>query len=142
MTTDRAAYTSGLRKLADLLDEHEELPLPYDGTVIEMLWIQTVPEYDEQRRLAQTFARLIPGTVAKSPRGDALDLIGAIDGLNVQMIVDRDAVCERVVTGTREVTEDVPDPAALAAVPTTTVTRTVEDVEWVCRPLLTEAASA
>lgn len=49
---------------------------------------------------------------------------------------DREQVCERVVVGTREVTEEVPDPEALAAVPTTTVTRTEEIVEWECRPLL------
>jgi hypothetical protein len=43
------------------------------------------------------------------------------------------------VTGTREVTEQVPDPEALAAVPTTTVTRTEDVTEWVCRPLLADA---
>jgi hypothetical protein len=43
------------------------------------------------------------------------------------------------VVGTREVTEEVPDPEALAAVPKVTVTRTVEDVRWECRPLLAEA---
>jgi hypothetical protein len=58
-----------------------------------------------------------------------------VHGLKVKVTTYRDAVCERVVTGTREVTREVRDPDALAAVPTTTVTETVEDVEWVCAPL-------
>ncbi len=45
---------------------------------------------------------------------------------------DRAKVCERVVTGTREVTEEVPDPDA----PKVTVTRVVEDVEWRCSSIL------
>ena len=32
MTTNRTAYTQGLRALADALDHDPELPLPYSGT--------------------------------------------------------------------------------------------------------------
>lgn len=53
----------------------------------------------------------------------------------------RDQVCERVVTGTREVVEEVQDPEALAAVPTITQTRTEDIVEWVCRPILAADSS-
>jgi heme-binding NEAT domain protein len=56
--------------------------------------------------------------------------------------VDREEICERIVTGTREVTVEVPDPEQLAAVPTVSVTKTVEDVEWICRPLLDDATTA
>ena len=65
-------------------------------------------------------------------------------GVYASVVVDRPAVCERVVTAVREVTREVPDPEALAALPTTTVTETVEDVEWRCLPLLAddEAVSA
>lgn len=56
--------------------------------------------------------------------------------VKVDVYAGRDEVCERVVVGTREVTEEVPDPEALAAVPTVSVTKTVEDVEWKCLPLL------
>jgi hypothetical protein len=51
-------------------------------------------------------------------------------------------VCERVVTGTRLETKEVPDPEALKAVPLVTVTETVEDVEWRCMPLLADLTSA
>lgn len=56
--------------------------------------------------------------------------------VTVDAYAARDEVCERVVVGTREETKEVPDPEALAAVPTVTVTETVEDVEWRCLPLL------
>jgi len=139
MTTadTRADYIAGLRALADLLDKHEELPLPYHGRNSDLLWIEsgtdTLP-------VAQTFARTIPGSIDKRIREQdgAFDLLGQIHGLRVAMILNRDAVCTRVVTGTREVTEEIPDPAALAAVPKTTVTRTEEVAEWVCQPFLAD----
>ena len=53
--------------------------------------------------------------------------------------VDRDEICERVVTGTKTVTREVPDPDA----PKISVTETVEEVEWRCRPILpAEAVTA
>ncbi|GLZ34857.1 hypothetical protein Lesp02_70440 [Lentzea sp. NBRC 105346] len=67
-----------------------------------------------------------------------VDLTFGCVGLHVYAA--RDEVCERVVVGTREVVEEVPDPEALAAVPTTTVTRTEEIVEWQCKPLLAGGA--
>ncbi len=48
----------------------------------------------------------------------------------------RDDVCERIVTGTHQVTETGKDPEALAAVPEIEVTKTVEDVEWRCGSIL------
>ena len=56
--------------------------------------------------------------------------------VGLHVFAAREEVCERVVVGTREITEEVPDPELLAAVPTVTVTRTEEDVKWECKPLL------
>jgi hypothetical protein len=58
----------------------------------------------------------------------------------IRLHTERATVCERVVVETREITEEVPDPEALAAVPTVTVTRTEEVVEWQCKPLLAAEA--
>ena len=142
MTTDteRAEYVAGLRDLATILEQHPELPLPYHGRGSELLWIAT---YDEDHKeLARTFARLIPGQVRKEARGTDFDLVGSVAGLKVQMILDRDQVCQRVVTGTTETTREVPDADALAKVPTTTVTETVEQVEWQCGSLLSSVDAA
>lgn len=59
--------------------------------------------------------------------------------VRLHVSVDREEICERIVIGTREVTEEVPDPEKLAAVPKVTVTKTVEEVTWRCHPILAEA---
>ena len=132
--TDRTEYTQGLRALADLLDHNPDLPLPYHGSDAHhrLNWI----EYDKTS--AARFAQLIPGTVTKTARGDCIDLEGQIAGLHVLFIASRAAVCERVVTGTHEVTVPA-TPAIKATKATTTV---VEDVEWVCGSLLAESVAS
>ena len=130
MTDTRNGYTQGLRQLADLLDNHPELPLPYSGSGADhtLHWI----EYDKAS--AARFAQLIPGTITKAPRGDAMDLEGRIAGLHVTFIASRAALCERIVTGTHKVIVDA-QPAVEATEATTMV---VEDVEWVCGSLLAD----
>jgi hypothetical protein len=55
---------------------------------------------------------------------------------------DRESVCTRVVTGSRTVEVEEPDPAAVAALPKVTRTQVIEDVEWRCEPLLAHAEPA
>jgi hypothetical protein len=137
--TIRTAYISGLRRLADLLESDPDFPLPYTGGPLSGLkWIVGYGKDQDaawQRDFLRRFARAVDGPVQKGYRDEAFDLVGKLDGLHLDVIAQRDAVCERVITGTREVTREVPDPDALAAVPTTTVTETVEDVRWECVPL-------
>jgi hypothetical protein len=135
---DRSEYVSALRTLADIIEANDELPVPYG---IDAQWIDCALSAEDQRRVAQLFVRAIPGTVTKSVRDTAFDINGHVGPISVGMILSRDAVCTRVVREVREVTEEVPDPEALAAVPTVTVTKTVEDVEWVCEPLLADRES-
>lgn len=131
----RAAYTAGLRALADILDAHPELPLPYDGTGSALDWIEVG---DDARRHAAVFARVMPGTVAKSVSDTAgqFYLTFQLHGLGLRVISTRAQMCERVVTGTREVEIEEPDPQALAALPKVKRTEVVEDVEWQCHPIL------
>ncbi len=56
--------------------------------------------------------------------------------VRLHVYVAREEICERIVTGTREVTEEVPDPEYVANAPIVQVTKTVEDVEWRCHPIL------
>lgn len=137
MTDDRAAYISGLRKLAALLEANPDLPRPYDGSnSMSPISFYVLSHQGDERSTIAALARAFPGETKKSYETDYFRLDGMIDGLHVSAVAYRDAVCERRVVGTREVTEEVLDPAALAAVPRTTVTKTVEDIEWVCAPLL------
>lgn len=136
----RRAYTAGLRRLADLLDDLPDLPLPFvgsvDGSTVSLNFLG-----DKDAREAMTRARRLIGgqwtkVVTESAEyGDYLRLKGQIEGLHVSLVAYRDSVCRRVVTGVREVTREVPDPDA----PTVTLTETVEDVEWDCGPLLADS---
>lgn len=139
-TTTRIDYTAGLRALADLLDAHPEIRLPFEGTEMPISWGvhgTYVPEgKDVPEEVADLARLLVPGTRTKDVDDSYYRLRGNLHGLRTEVWALRDSVCERVVTGTREVTTEVPDPDALAAVPTVTVTETVETVEWVCAPLL------
>lgn len=133
--TTRDGYIAGLRTLADLLDQNPDLPLPYNGSSSALLWIIGG---SDQRATLSAVARAIPGVKTKGVRGDYFDVCGQIEGLRVQVIADRDQVCERVVVGTETVTREVPDPD----VPMVTVTEIVEQVEWRCRPLLSPAVAS
>lgn len=85
-----------------------------------------------------TRAALAVGATITKEYGDIFGGIVADFGGDVviKMYAHREQVCERVVTGSRTVTRQVRDPAALAAVPIVDVTSTEDVVEWVCAPLL------
>ena len=60
---------------------------------------------------------------------DTFTLTFKFGKLNYSILCDREEVCERIVTGTEEVTESV-------AVKWEEKTRTKETVKWKCHPLL------
>ena len=130
----RASYIDGLRALADILEEHREVPLPYhgDGTAITISRFLSVA--DPRAEMAAT-ARAFPVRWRKEVRDDYFDLRGELHGLKLHLVAYRDAVCTRVVTGTEErEVEEVITPAV-----TRMVTKPVEVVEWVCGSVLAPA---
>lgn len=138
-TDQRAAYTAGLRALADVLDNHPEVPLPYEGTGASLgRRISFYYLSDENPRAALAAARRAFGVPMEKNDSmpDTFNLTGSLAGLHFTLTAYRNAVCERVVTGTREVEVTEPDPEALAALPKVKRTVKVEDVKWVCSPLL------
>lgn len=136
----RAAYARGLRALADALEASPgALPLPHDGT-LSPVTLYFLSGEDPRAALAAA-ARALPCDFRKevTDRGDGTDtlrLLGSLHGLEVELVAYRADVCERVVTGTRKVTERVKDPEVLAEVPEVEVTRVVEDVQWICQPVM------
>lgn len=70
-----------------------------------------------------------------------LDVTVPLRALQIGLTDLRDRVCDRVVTGSTTVTEEIPDPDYIAAAPKVTVTREVESVEWKCQPLLSESVA-
>ena len=138
--TDRADYIAGLHALADMLDQHPELPLPSTGTSTAFDWWIWDHENENSKAVLAEIVRLIPGAknkvVGEGSTASWFTVEASLRGLRIDVNAHRASVCRRVVTGTREVTEEVPDPDALATVPKVTVSKTVEDIEWVCEPLM------
>lgn len=143
-TDKRAAYIEGLHQIADFLAEHPDVPLPHLGAYAEGSNRPAMSIYvyghDPRTKVASIVRAMTePGTAVQKRVKDSTQSYQVwreFGGLVLLATASRDEVCERVVVGTREVTVEEPDPEALAAVPTVSVTKVVEDVEWVCAPLL------
>lgn len=129
----RDEYIAGLRMLADLLEAHPELMLPYDGGDGSPLCIIPIGRARQREQLT-AWAKALPGRKEKKPRGDAFDLTGTVRGVHIKVICNRDNVCEKVVLGTETVTETVPDPEYMAAAPLVERETEREIVKWVCAP--------
>ena len=132
----REDYIAGLRALADLLAQHDDLPLPLDGQEHTSIGWNLLSDTDARDAAAEVI-RSVGGSWDKVPIGTQMHYRRKLHGLHLHVVVTREAVCERVVTGTETVTRLVPAPDA----PMVEVTETVETVEWVCQPLLAERAS-
>ena len=145
--TDRAAYISGLRAVADWLAAHPEVPLPYLGDYAKGSSLPSLPIYlydapGREQLAAIARAMADGGTATKAVQeyrdGDSkVQVWREFDGIVVFATIAQSEVCERVVTGTETVTRTVPDPTV--EVPMVEVTETVETVEWRCRPILADA---
>jgi len=138
MSDDRAEYVRGLRALADVLEQHPEVPLPYQGSspFYGRLSFSDFLTSEDPRADMAAARRALGVSMEKVDRGEYFDLHGNLHGLYFTLVAFRKDVCERVVTGTREVVVEEPDPVALAALPRVKRVEVVEDVEWQCHPIL------
>ncbi|MDA8311045.1 MAG: hypothetical protein M0Z46_10625 [Actinomycetota bacterium] len=120
-------YTDGLRELADWLDAHPEWT-PVSGQLVCMYVLpETAPE-------AMARAARDMGSAEKS-YNDSTGLFGLEKSFGphrLHILTEREAVCTRVVTGSHVETKSVP-------VTFTMETVEVEDVEWICEPILRAA---
>jgi len=137
LTNTQRASVDGLRELADFLEANPEL---LDLTSHHTMY--AFPHGDKAN-----FARvaLLLGPSAKSADADWYNVERKFGPkVTIQVTARREEVCERTVVGTETVTEFERDTdavaAAIADIPRTAVTRTVEKIEWVCPPSLHELA--
>jgi hypothetical protein len=119
--TRRTDYVNGLRAIADMLDTHDDVPLPNASFNIFCTDVNEIA----------AIRRDIGGQWVKEATDSWFWLRRAFGPHRFDLNTARDVVCERVVVGTKQV--DIPDPAA----PKITVDE--EIVEWVCSPLLDDA---
>ncbi len=135
------ALADGLRRLADLVEKLD------DGTLISdyefTLGNANMPVDGKDELAAHVRAGLAAGAqIEKYYNSDWAGAYLKFGPVSIRPYAGRDLVCERHVVGTQEVTEEVADPEALAAVPKVTVTKTVDVVEWKCDGFLKPAPKA
>jgi hypothetical protein len=142
-TENRSSFTAGLRAVADFLDEHPEVRLPYLGAYAEGSDLPSLPIYlvtgatarDELAAITRAMGTATKAVKQFAVGGDSFQVWREFEGIVLCAGVDRGEVCTKVVTGTedREV-EEVVTPAV-----TRKVVKQVEVVEWKCEPLLAPA---
>lgn len=130
----RAAQITGLREVADFLEQHPELPMPSG--------LNYMGRHLNSRDELVAAARAL-GRADKDFSTDYAQIKRTFSGgvaLAYQAV--REQVCERVVVGTRKVVVEEPDPEQVAALPKVRRIEKVEDVEWRCSPLLDDGGRA
>lgn len=133
--------SENLRAVADLIDAHPDLPLPFvtaygASDEVEVKWyLHLRADMAGQKAAAVQLVTMLGGKWDKSEDGDIYALDQARGGVKLHINVNRAAVCERVVTGTREVRVPA-KPASDARI------EIVEDVKWICSSLLAETSGA
>lgn len=123
---------AGLRALADMIEANPELSA---FASLGNLYAFHVKRADDQAALARAALRH-GAKVDKDIWELQHNLILRWGPVGAMVLANRGDVCERVVVAVEMITEKVPDPVKLAEVPLVEVTNPVEQVEWVCRPLL------
>lgn len=130
------AFAAALRRVAEMVETTPDLlgvsGFPY--AFRRML----IPAGDKAGVAAITRAALHAGATATKRVDTAYAYVDLAFGAGVTLVpfAGRAEMCERVVVGVESYTEVVPDPEALAAVPTITQTGEREIVEWRCGPIL------
>jgi hypothetical protein len=141
---------AGLCQLAAMVKASPEFAPLFSRMVtrLEDNHLQAVQGLGDNAAVLAAFARAAlkhGAKITKSAGGDDgkyFDVTASWGPVTAKAWTMREQVCERVVTGVKTVTETVPDPEALAAVPTVEVTHEVETVDWVCKPLLAAETTA
>lgn len=129
---DAATFAKGLREFADWIEANK------DHVEWELECADEDPPfrfnlYATTKEAFGDYVRAL-GRGAKEVDDSWFHVVRTFGPVRLDVFAARATVCERVVTGTREVTKTVRDPLALEQVPLIEVTEVVEDVEWICEP--------
>jgi hypothetical protein len=126
-----------LERLAAFVRANPDLGERFAGTfqrfLVCLVW------QDNPRAQMADWARrgLAAGAKIEKEFGDKYTAVNLNFGpIELHVYAEREQVCERIVTGTREVEIEEPDPEAVAALPKIKRTEVVEDVEWRCHSIL------
>lgn len=132
----------GLLRLAELVEANPELDAVYLDSAKQ--WTQNA-FYAWKKEDWQAIARagLRHGAeVAKHATDDYFQLTLSWPGVTFHALGSRDDVCRKVKVGEDVIVEEIPDPAAVAALPKVKTTRVEERFEWRCDPLLADESQS
>jgi hypothetical protein len=145
--------TDAIRKVLDLIEAHpdvlyDEVEPQYsfnrksalidfqDNLLnIHLPYVYAEEGYAEQKALLRKVLRVFGGTWDKDPDGSTMSFTqeGIAGYFYATVFAKRDAVCERVVTGTKQV-----EHAYVASI--ASYTETVDVIEWECKSILADDA--
>lgn len=142
-STDTTETVTALHALIGFIEANPELGRYFRHASFERVLIYAGRENPREVMAEFIRAGLASGAkIEKDFNGDDWANVHVRFGpIDIEVYGKRAEVCERVVVGTEEVEEEVPDPEVLATVPKVKVTKTVEKVEWRCSPILASAGT-
>ncbi|GAA0970058.1 hypothetical protein GCM10009555_018310 [Acrocarpospora macrocephala] len=123
MSTDRAAFTAGLRRLADLLDANPDMGLPFDGRAVPM---SIYLDGDTATTSALALIAAMNEPAKPVIESNFLKIDGRVHGLRVEICLKPREVCEKRINAAYRDSQGVQH----------------EVTEWVIPPALTEAVEA
>jgi hypothetical protein len=118
MENKRQSLIDGLREIAQFLEDHPDVPTPL---------IPRLDAFVYSKEAFSAAARAVGGHQEKKDYGIVIALRRMFGDVSYDLNIQRDLVCERVVTGTRIIPEQ-------PAVPE----HEEEIVEWKCSSVLAE----
>lgn len=129
--THHREFSQGLRDLADFVDSHQDIELPYINPF-------TAYGYSSKEDAAMLLRRL--GGCEKKYEGELFALVKSFGPLAIRYVFMRQAVCEAVVVGKRIVPAE-PEKIVPAKVIPAIAAREEDVIEFRCQPILGRGAS-
>lgn len=122
LTEEQRRWVDGLRAMLDFVEQRPEM-VPRSGNKFYVF-------ANEASDFAQRALSL--GNAEKSSTDTWYNVDRSFGPHTLQVTIEREKVCERVVVGTVEEEIEAPDPEAVEALPKVKQTVTTEKVEWRC----------
>lgn len=98
----RVQYIHGLRLLANLLADHDDVPLPFDGT---HLTLNIFPSGEVALGAARALVVAMDSPKVAIEGNEKLAITGRVGGVRVRMIAPAADVCEYRVTGVHKASD-------------------------------------
>lgn len=120
MKMTHTEYANALRRIADFVEVHTDLPVPYLSNM-------SLYEWTNGKELCANAAKAF-GTCKKESSDNYFSVKKDFGGITLTATTFRKNVCERVVVGTEQVPETVVPATPSQVIPA----HTREIVEWKC----------